>query len=156
MLSPKASTTSSAPSLGSGGGELLQAASAKASASSNAPKYCVLRTACCEETLMLGIQRLWLFSQHSAHSTQHKFSLSTQPRFPGFRGFRPITQQHPARVSFPRNGHPLDQHRAGLPGAAYHHVGSDCDDAAEHVLEIAGNRDFLHRKGDLAVLHPET
>src|SRR3569833_439091 len=51
--------------------------------------------------------------------------------------------------------HPADQDRAHRLGAVVVDIGAHGLDAAEHVLEVAGDRDLLHREGDLAVLHPE-
>src|SRR3569833_2573939 len=51
--------------------------------------------------------------------------------------------------------HPADQDRAHRLGAVVVDIGAHGLDAAEHLLEVAGDRDLLHREGDLAVLHPE-
>jgi hypothetical protein len=50
--------------------------------------------------------------------------------------------------------HPVDQDGTGLLAAAHLHVVADGEDAGEHRLQIAGDGDFLHRVGDLAVLDP--
>ena len=49
----------------------------------------------------------------------------------------------------------LDQHRAGLLGAAHDRIRADRDDMVEHLLQRARDRDFFHRILDLAVLDPE-
>jgi Zn-dependent protease with chaperone function len=58
--------------------------------------------------------------------------------------------------SLARDGHLPDQDRAGEDRAARIHVGPDGLHAHEHVAQVAGDRHFLHRMGDLAVLDPES
>src|SRR6185503_7443831 len=55
---------------------------------------------------------------------------------------------------FPRYCHVLDQDRAAGAAAAHDHVAADGRDLLEHVAQVAGDGDFLHRIGDLAVFHP--
>jgi hypothetical protein len=62
--------------------------------------------------------------------------------------------RRPQSGAGPRHGHAVDEDRADLLGAAHQHVVADLDDAAQHVLEVAGDGDLLHRVGDLAVLDP--
>ncbi len=40
--------------------------------------------------------------------------------------------------------------------AVRQHVFANRDDVPEHIAQVAGDRDFLDRVGDLAALHPET
>src|SRR3970040_412167 len=54
----------------------------------------------------------------------------------------------------PCNRHVLHQHRATAARTAHHEVAAGARDAAEHVAQVAGDGDFLHRVGDLALLHP--
>src|SRR5262249_31997612 len=56
----------------------------------------------------------------------------------------------------PGDGHALYQYRAALTGAAAYHVVTDRSDPLEHVLQVAGYGDLLHRVGDLPALHPES
>src|SRR5690349_22440811 len=55
---------------------------------------------------------------------------------------------------FASNRHPVDEDRAARAPAAREDVGSDRDDALEHVAQIAGDGDFLHRELDLAAVDP--
>src|SRR6266498_1534026 len=52
--------------------------------------------------------------------------------------------------SVSRDGHAIDEDRAVVLGAAHRHVAPDRHDAAEHVEEVARDRDLLDRKADLA------
>lgn len=52
--------------------------------------------------------------------------------------------------------HALDEDRADLLGAAAECVIADRDDVAEHVPQIAGNRDFLDGMHDFAAFNPVT
>src|SRR3970040_459387 len=56
----------------------------------------------------------------------------------------------------PRNRHVLDQHGAAAARAAHHEVAAGARDTAEHVAQVAGDGDLLHRVGDLALVHPVT
>src|SRR6185369_16125031 len=58
--------------------------------------------------------------------------------------------------SAPGDGHPGDQDRAGVPRTAGIDVASHRNDIAEHVLEVAGDRDFLDRISDRAIFDPES
>ena len=58
-----------------------------------------------------------------------------------------------ARSSTAREGHGLNEDRPGADVAARVHVVADCDQSAEHVLEVAGDGDFLDQVLDRAVLH---
>src|SRR5450830_816409 len=51
--------------------------------------------------------------------------------------------------------HAVDQHRTDGLGAIGVGIGPDGLDALEHVLEVAGDGDLMHREGDAAVLDPE-
>src|SRR5262245_20807983 len=59
-----------------------------------------------------------------------------------------------ARMSVPGDGHALDENRAAGAAAAHHDVVADGADAAEHVAQVAGDGDLLHREADLAALDP--
>src|SRR3990167_4989188 len=61
---------------------------------------------------------------------------------------------HPKSTT--RHGHALDQHRASADIAAQLHIITDSDNLLEHVTQVSVDGDFLHRKLDLAVLHPVT
>src|SRR5581483_5889393 len=58
--------------------------------------------------------------------------------------------------SISRDRHFADEHGPGADTATHIHVVADSDDIAIHLLEIARDRNLVHRKGDLAVFHPET
>ena len=51
--------------------------------------------------------------------------------------------------------HAIDQDRADGLGAVVVSVGAQRLQAQEHVLEIAGDGDLLHRKSDFALLYPK-
>jgi hypothetical protein len=51
-------------------------------------------------------------------------------------------------------GHALDQDGTDLLRAAHFDVIADGGDAAQHLAQVAGDGDFLHRIGDLALFHP--
>src|SRR5262249_24716373 len=57
-------------------------------------------------------------------------------------------------VLIPRDGHALDQDGAARAAVARHHVAADGRDRAEHLPQVAGDGDLLHREADLAVLDP--
>src|SRR3954471_2249827 len=59
-----------------------------------------------------------------------------------------------ASTSLSRNGHVVDQDRAGRAAAAHQHVAADRADALEHVSQITGDGDLLHRIADLAAFDP--
>ena len=44
-----------------------------------------------------------------------------------------------------RDRHLADEHRAGADRAADIHIAADCDDVVIHLLQVAGDRDLLHR-----------
>src|SRR5438045_9518173 len=50
--------------------------------------------------------------------------------------------------------HALQQDRAARASAAHQHVGSDLADSLEHVAQVAGDGDLLHREADLATFDP--
>src|SRR5678815_3351263 len=49
-----------------------------------------------------------------------------------------------------------DHHRADVTRAAKLEVVAERNDVAEHLFEVAGDRDLLDRVRDLSVLNPET
>src|SRR5512132_290661 len=52
--------------------------------------------------------------------------------------------------------HARNQHRPDVPCAPAIDVVAECDDVLEHLLQVAGDGDFLDRISDLSVLDPET
>ena len=55
----------------------------------------------------------------------------------------------------PGHGHLFEQQGAGFVGATFEGVVGGAGDVGQHVLQAAGDGDFLHGVGDLAVFHPE-
>ena len=55
----------------------------------------------------------------------------------------------------PGHDHLFEQQGAGFVGAAFEGVVGRAGDVGQHVLQAAGDGDFLHGVGDLAVFHPE-
>ena len=55
----------------------------------------------------------------------------------------------------PGHGHLFEQQGAGFVGAAVEGVVGGAGDVGQHVLQAAGDGDFLHGVGDLAVFHPK-
>ena len=55
----------------------------------------------------------------------------------------------------PGHGHLFEQQGAGFVGAAFEGVVGGAGDVGQHVLQAAGDGDFLHGVGDLAVFHPK-
>src|SRR5690606_67805 len=83
------------------------------------------------------------------------FRGSGMRKFPGPRRGRPRPGPAPLRrVSGARDRHLFDQDGAGALGAAGDGVRPYGHDLAEHVGQIAGNGDFLHRVLDFAVFDP--
>src|SRR6218665_88783 len=58
-------------------------------------------------------------------------------------------------MSTPRHLHPLHENRAHGLGAVVVGIRSHGRYAPEHVLEVAGDGDFMHRVGNLAALYPK-
>src|SRR6218665_1797387 len=58
-------------------------------------------------------------------------------------------------MSTPRLLHPLHENRAHGLGAVVVGIRSHGRYAPEHVLEVAGDGDFMHRVGNLAALYPK-
>src|SRR6218665_1926116 len=58
-------------------------------------------------------------------------------------------------MSTPRRLHPLHENRAPGLGAVVVGIRSHGRYAPEHVLEVAGDGDFMHRVGNLAALYPK-
>src|SRR4051812_29936646 len=52
------------------------------------------------------------------------------------------------------DGHVLDQDRAALAARAHQHIAAHRDDALEHLAQVPGDGDLLHREADLAALDP--
>ena len=55
----------------------------------------------------------------------------------------------------PGHGHLFEQQGAGFVGAAFEGVVGGAGDIGQHVLQAAGDGDFLHGVGDLTVFHPK-
>jgi len=55
----------------------------------------------------------------------------------------------------PGHGHLFEQQGAGFVGAAFEGVVGGAGDVGQHVLQAAGDGDFLHGVGDLTVFHPK-
>ena len=53
----------------------------------------------------------------------------------------------------PGHGHLFEQQGAGFVGAAFEGVVGGAGDVGQHVLQAAGDGDFLHSLGDFDVLH---
>ena len=60
-----------------------------------------------------------------------------------------------ANALFARDGHALDAQRGAGRGAAPDEVAADLGQVAEHLAQVAGHGDLLHRVGQLAVFNPD-
>src|SRR6185312_15118472 len=105
-------------------------------------------------------RRRWRRPQGSRRSDARLWAAAGNPlacRRPWTLDSTPMVGSLPADdalVLIPRDGHALDQDRAARAPAARHDVAPDGDDRAEHLAQVAGDGDLLHREADLAVLDP--
>src|SRR4051794_7632537 len=60
-----------------------------------------------------------------------------------------------SRLLFTGNSHLLDQHRASSHTAAQINVAADGDNLLIHLLQVAGDCDFVNRIGNLSVFDPK-
>src|SRR5258708_40017629 len=56
---------------------------------------------------------------------------------------------------FAGDGHAVDAQGGRRRGAAKFQIVANLRDIVQHVFEIAGDRDFLHRKSEFAVFNPQ-
>ena len=80
-----------------------------------------------------------------------KQNLSGRKKAPVLQGPRSIWR----KASTACHLHPVNEQRAHGFGAVVVGIGSHGFNAFEHVAQVAGDGDFMHRKGDLAVLYPK-
>src|SRR5260370_25698427 len=59
------------------------------------------------------------------------------------------------RLLFSRDGHAIHSQSGASGRTAEFEVIADLGDVVEHLLEVAGDRDFLDREGKLTVLDPK-
>src|SRR5579862_1060083 len=58
-------------------------------------------------------------------------------------------------TSIARDRHAIEEDGTAMFRAAHDRIGTDGDDALEHVEQVARDRDLFHRMADLAALDPE-